>query len=110
MNKLTAGNLRLLNDLARDANYEISQVSNNMEIVISKFIWQSVNPLEFDYSDTSKILSKAGTWINKPYDFNIVNVLSKPPYNELKLEQNALKNGLYLLQSSTRIIGLVYAY
>ena len=115
MNKLTAGNLRLLNDLAEDANYEISQVSNNMEIVISKFIWQSVNPVEFDYSDTSKILSKAGTWVNKPYDFKTVNVLSRPPYNELKLEQNALKSGLYLLQyyntpQNFSAIGLVYAY
>lgn len=66
----------LLNDLVRyDTNYyEVISTSDNVEVTISKFIWQPINNINFNALNKNNYLSQAGTWevLNKTPDVKII--------------------------------------
>lgn len=61
--QLGINNVAILNTLTKaNSAFKVSEASSNIEVTISKFIWEPVNPITFDGVSTNQYLSKAGTW------------------------------------------------
>ena len=61
--QLGINNVAILNSLTKaNSAFKVSEASSNIEVTISKFIWEPVNPITFDGISTNQYLSKAGTW------------------------------------------------
>lgn len=61
--QLGINNVAILNSLTKaNSAFKVSEASSNIEVTISKFIWEPVNPITFDGVSTNQYLSKAGTW------------------------------------------------